>query len=435
MDKNNKTINIITLGCSKNVVDTEHLMGQLAHNGCNVVYERPIEEADTVVINTCGFTLDAKEESVETILQYAYAKREGMISRLYVIGCLSERYADDLRAEIPEVDSFFGVNSLADIITAVAGESKEVLYGERKLTTPSHYAYLKISEGCNWGCGYCAIPLIRGSHKSVEMPLLIEEATSLAKSGVKELIVIAQDTTFYGMDLYGERKLGELLRMLCKIDGIEWIRLHYTYPTKFPMDVIEAIAEEPKICKYIDIPFQHISDNMLSSMRRGISKAETIALIETLRERIPSIVIRTTLIVGYPGESLQDYNELREFVESQKFDRLGVFTYSKEDGTYSALNLKDNVPAKEKERRRSEIMKIQAEISLNNNTQKLLNTSQKVIIDGIEGEFYVGRTQYDSPEVDQEVLIQSNTLLKKGSFYTAHIYNVDMYDLYAIVEE
>ncbi len=426
-----KTINLITLGCSKNTVDSERVLGHLSLAGFKVVHDGDAYSADTVVINTCGFTADAKDESVEMILKMAYAKREGIIKRLYVMGCLSERYKDDLREELPEVDDFFGVDDMREVIRCVTGSTCDMGVA-RRLTTPPHYAYLKISEGCNWGCGYCAIPLIRGRHVSVPIDDVVAEARQLAAKGVKELIVIAQDTTYYGMDLYGERRLGDLLHRLCAIDGIEWIRLHYAYPTHFPDDVIEAMAGEPKICKYIDIPFQHISDNMLASMRRGIDKAGTLALIDKLRRSVPGIAIRTTLIVGYPGETEADFKELEEFVASQRFERLGVFTYSEEEGTYSAKNLKDDVSSRVKERRRERIMSLQEEISLENN-RRLLGTVRRVVIDRREGDFYVGRTQYDSPEVDQEVLIRHDGELTVGGFYDTRIDTVDMFDLYASV--
>lgn len=425
-----KKINIITLGCSKNTVDSERILGHLSLAGFAVLHNADAHAADTVVINTCGFTADAKDESIEMILKMAYAKREGIIKRLYVMGCLCERYKRELQEELPEVDALFGVNDFRQIVAEVTGMPIEPGVA-RKLTTPSHYAYLKISEGCNWGCGYCAIPLIRGPHVSVPQEVLLKEAQELAAKGVKELIVIAQDTTYYGLDLYGERRLGQLLRSLCKIDGIEWVRLHYAYPAHFPDDVIKAMAEESKICKYLDIPFQHISDNMLSSMRRGITKAETLALIDKLRREVPGIAIRTTLITGYPGESKSDFEELTEFVRQCRFDRLGVFTYSEEEGTYSAKKLKNNVPQRKKEERRATIMSIQEEISLDNNINKMQGSVQKVIIDRIEEGFYVGRTQYDSPEVDQEVLIEAQVPLSVGDFYDVHIDKVDMFDLYA----
>lgn len=422
-------INVVTLGCSKNLVDSEYLMSQLRSNGFEVVFDSNDTDARIVVINTCGFIGDAKEESVNTILGFADAKTQGLIDHLFVMGCLSERYKKDLEQEIPEVDEFFGVNNIWDVIARVGGEYKKELIGERYLTTPSHYAYLKISEGCNWGCGYCAIPLIRGKHVSVPIEQLVEEARHLAAQGVKELIVIAQDTTYYGMDLYGERKLGELLSRLCGVEGIEWIRLHYAYPTHFPKDVVQVMKNEPKICKYIDIPFQHISDNQLKLMRRGLTREETYALVRHLREEIPGMAIRTTLLTGYPNETEDDYAELLRFVEEVKFDRLGVFPYSEEEGTFSAENLKDNVSAAVKEKRVDGVMSLQNRISQENN-QRRIGSEERVIIDRVEDGFYVGRTQYDSPEVDQEVLIPSETELNIGNFYRVRITSADDYDLY-----
>ena len=422
-----KKINIVTLGCAKNIVDSEHLAGQLG-DGWEVVYDSDSTDAKVVVINTCGFIGDAKEESINTILRFAAAREAGDIDHLFVMGCLSERYRDELRAEIPEVDEFFGVNNLADILRTVGERYRDELRGERRLTTPAHYAYLKISEGCNWGCGYCAIPLIRGKHVSVPFEELIDEATALARKGVRELIVIAQDTTYYGLDLYGKRRLGELLRALCRIDGIEWVRLHYAYPAHFPQDVIEAMRDEPKICKYLDIPLQHISDRMLRSMRRGLDKAETIRLVEDLRREIPDIALRTTLLVGYPGETEADFQELMEFVAATKFDRLGVFPYSEEEGTYSARELTDDVPQEVKEARADAIMELQRDIARGGN-ERLVGAIQRVIIDRRDDDFWVGRTQYDSPEVDQEVLIPAVETLRPGEFATVRIVSADDYDL------
>lgn len=422
-----KKINIVTLGCAKNIVDSEHLAGQLG-DGWEVVYDSDSTDAKVVVINTCGFIGDAKEESINTILRFAAAREAGDIDHLFVMGCLSERYRDELRAEIPEVDEFFGVNNLADILRTVGERYRDELRGERRLTTPAHYAYLKISEGCNWGCGYCAIPLIRGKHVSVPFEELIDEATALARKGVRELIVIAQDTTYYGLDLYGKRRLGELLRALCRIDGIEWVRLHYAYPAHFPQDVIEAMRDEPKICKYLDIPLQHISDRMLRSMRRGLDKAETIRLVEDLRREIPDIALRTTLLVGYPGETEADFQELMEFVAATKFDRLGVFPYSEEEGTYSARELTDDVPQEVKEARADAIMELQRDIARGGN-ERLVGTIQRVIIDRRDDDLWVGRTQYDSPEVDQEVLIPAVETLRPGEFATVRIVSADDYDL------
>lgn len=364
------------------------------------------------------------------ILRAAAAKQAGKIERLFVVGCLSQRYAEELRAELPEVDEFFGVNDWDDIVRVLQGTPDPALATERQLTTPKHYAYLKIGEGCNWKCGYCAIPLIRGSHVSVPMETLLEEAEKLAARGVRELIVIAQDTTYYGLDLYGRRRLAELLEALCRIDGIRWIRLHYAYPTAFPDDVIEVMAREPKICKYLDIPFQHISDNQLKAMQRRHTKADAYALIAKLRKAIPDLALRTTLLVGYPGETEADFEELLEFVRTVRFDRLGVFPYSEEEGTYSAQNLTDDVPEAVKQERVDRIMALQQKISLENNRRRIGSTVQ-VIIDSKQGDYYVGRSQYDSPEVDQEILIRpDNKRLIRGCFYRVRIKEAEDYDLY-----
>ncbi len=427
-----RKINVITLGCSKNVVDSEHLMAQLSKAGYNVVFDSDSLDAEVVVINTCGFIGDAKEESIDLILSAVNAKEEGYIEELYVVGCLSERYADELRDEIPEVDQYFGVNNWADIVAKLGGEHDASLETTRVLTTPSHYAYLKISEGCNWRCGYCAIPLIRGKHISVPMEALIDEAQKLVAKGVKELIVIAQDTTYYGIDIYGERKLAELLGRLCAIDGVEWIRLHYAYPAAFPQDVIDVMASQPKICKYLDIPFQHISDNQLSSMKRRHTKAEAMDLIDRLRTAIPDIALRTTLMVGYPGETQEDFEELVEFVKGVRFERLGVFTYCEEEDTYSAT-LEDDVPQEVKDERAEKIMLIQNQISLENNLKREGET-MRVIMDSESGDFYTTRSQYDSPEVDQEILIPvGGKPLSRGDFYDVCITQAEDYDLYGEV--
>jgi len=429
-----KKINVITLGCSKNTVDSEHLMARLAAAGYSVVWDSDRTDARTVVINTCGFIGDAKQESIEMILRAAAAKQAGKIDRLFVIGCLSERYADELRHEIPEVDDYFGARTWDGIIRALGASEDPALETERLLSTPHHYAYLKISEGCNWMCGYCAIPLIRGRHVSVPMETLEEEARKLAAAGVRELIVIAQDTTYYGIDLYGERRLAELLRRLCRIDGIEWIRLHYAYPAAFPDDVIEVMASEPKICKYLDIPFQHISDAQLSAMHRRHTKAEALALIARLRAAIPDLALRTTLLVGYPGETEADFAELMEFVRDVRFERLGVFAYSEEEGTFSARELHDDVPDEVKQQRVERIMELQHTISLENNLRRV-GRIERVIIDSRQGDFYVGRTQYDSPEVDQEILIPTaERRLLRGHFYEVRIDRGADYDLYGHVE-
>ena len=426
-----KKINIITLGCSKNTVDSEHLAAQLAAMDYKVVFDSDRTDADVVVINTCGFIGDAKQESIDTILRAAQLKEAGKIDELFVVGCLSQRYADELRPELPEVDDFFGVNDWAGIVERLGAKYRVENETKRELSTPSHYAYLKISEGCNWMCGYCAIPLIRGRHKSVPMEALIAEAESLAAKGVKELMVIAQDTTYYGVDIYGERKLAELLGRLCQVKGIEWIRLHYAYPTDFPDEVIEVMAREKKICKYLDIPFQHISDNQLSAMKRRHTKADALRLIEKLRAVIPDIALRTTLLVGYPTESEADFAELQEFVKSTKFDRLGVFAYSEEEGTYSATRLGDDVPEDVKHERVDRIMRLQERISLENNAKRI-GQKMRVIIDRKEGDFYIGRSEYDSPEVDQELVIESfGKRLLRGRFYDVVITDAEDYDLYA----
>lgn len=428
-----KKINVITLGCSKNTVDSEHLMAQLAAAGYTLSFDSDRTDAKMVVINTCGFIGDAKQESIETILDAVAAKEAGLIEKLFVIGCLSERYADELREEIPEVDDYFGVKDWADIAATLGAEYKAENQTERVLTTPKHYAYLKISEGCNWLCGYCAIPLIRGKHESVPMEQVLEEARKLAARGVKEIMVIAQDTTYYGIDLYGRRRLADLLTELCRIEGIEWIRLHYAYPAAFPEDVIEVMAREPKICKYLDIPFQHISDNMLSAMKRRHSKAEAMELIARLRERIPDIALRTTLLVGYPGETAEDIAELEQFVRDVRFERLGVFPYSEEEGTYSAENLKDDVPEEEKQRRADRIMLIQEQIALENNLSRVGRT-MRVVVDSRQGDYYVARSEYDSPEVDQEILIPVELRqLRRGHFYDVRITDAEGYDLYGEV--
>lgn len=428
-----KKINVITLGCSKNTVDSEHLMAQLAAAGYTLSFDSDRTDAKVVVINTCGFIGDAKQESIETILDAVAAKEAGLIEKLFVIGCLSERYADELREEIPEVDDYFGVKDWADIAATLGAEYKAENQTERVLTTPKHYAYLKISEGCNWLCGYCAIPLIRGKHESVPMEQVLEEARKLAERGVKEIMVIAQDTTYYGIDLYGRRRLADLLTELCRIEGIEWIRLHYAYPAAFPEDVIEVMAREPKICKYLDIPFQHISDNMLSAMKRRHSKAEAMELIARLRERIPDIALRTTLLVGYPGETAEDIAELEQFVRDVRFERLGVFPYSEEEGTYSAENLKDDVPEEEKQRRADRIMLIQEQIALENNLSRVGRT-MRVVVDSRQGDYYVARSEYDSPEVDQEILIPVELRqLRRGHFYDVRITDAEGYDLYGEV--
>ena len=426
-----KKINIITLGCSKNTVDSEHLAAQLTAMDYKVVFDSDRVDADVVVINTCGFIGDAKQESVDTILRAAQLKSEGAIDELFVVGCLSQRYADELRPELPEVDDFFGVNDWAGIVERLGAKYRAENETRRELSTPSHYAYLKISEGCNWMCGYCAIPLIRGRHKSVPMEALVAEAEALVAKGDREIMVIAQDTTYYGVDIYGERKLAELLERLCSIEKLEWIRLHYAYPTDFPEEVIEVMARQKKICRYLDIPFQHISDNQLAAMKRRHTKAEAVELIAKLRRVIPDIALRTTLLVGYPGETEADFAELMEFVRDTKFDRLGVFAYSEEEGTYSATRLTDDVPEEVKQERVDRIMRLQERVSLENNARRIGQT-MRVIIDRKEGDFYIGRSEYDSPEVDQELVIDSEgKCLLRGHFYNVRITDAEDYDLYA----
>ena len=430
----NKKINVITLGCSKNLVDSEHLMAQLDEAGYEIVTDSNDTDAKIVVINTCGFIGDAKEEAIQTILECAEAKADGRIEKLFVMGCLSERYADELRAEIPEVDDYFGARSLKEVVEALDADYLPELETERLLTTPEHYAYLKIGEGCTWHCAYCAIPLIRGNHRSVPMEKVLEEAEGLVAVGVKEIIVIAQDTTYYGKDLYGKRMLAELLRKLCAIEGVEWVRLHYAYPTDFPQEVIDVMRDEPKICKYLDIPLQHISDNQLTAMRRRITKAETEALVERLRTEIPDIALRTTMLVGFPGETEEDFEELCEFVRKVRFERLGAFAYSEEEGTPSALHLEDNVPEEVKESRVERLMQIQKRISLALNAERVGKT-MRAIIDRTEGEFYIGRSQYDSPEVDEEILITSANPLEVGQMVDVRITDCEEYDLYGEVVE
>ena len=428
-----KKINVITLGCSKNTVDSEHLMAQLEAAGYTVAADSDRTDAKVVVINTCGFIGDAKQESIDMILRAAAAKQAGRIERLFVVGCLSERYADELRAELPEVDEFFGVKDWAGIARALGAEHRAELEPERRLTTPAHYAYLKIGEGCNWKCGYCAIPLIRGPHVAVPMEVLEEEARKLAARGVRELIVIAQDTTYYGIDLYGRRRLAELLERLCRIEGIEWVRIHYAYPSAFPDDVAEVMAREPKICKYLDIPFQHISDAQLAAMQRRHTKAEAYALVERLRSKVPGLALRTTLLTGYPGETERDFAELEQFVRDVRFERLGVFAYSEEEGTYSAQHLRDDVPEEVKRERAERIMAVQNEIARENNLRRV-GVVERTVIDSRQGDFYVGRSQYDSPEVDQEILIPAaGRRLLRGRFYDVRITSAADYDLYGEV--
>ncbi len=421
-----KKINIITLGCSKNIYDSEVLMGQLRANGKDVVHEG---KGEIVVVNTCGFIDNAKEESINTILSCAKAKRNGTIEKLFVTGCLSERYKDDLEREIPDVDQYFGTQDLPILLKHLGADYKHELVGERLLTTPKHYAYLKISEGCDRPCSFCAIPLMRGKHRSTPIENLVRQAKSLAKEGVKELILIAQDLTYYGLDIYKRRALGDLLQSLTKIKEIEWIRLHYAFPSGFPRDVLHIIKREPKICNYIDIPLQHSNTRVLKSMKRGTTLDRTNALLQDFRQMVPGMAIRTTLIVGYPGETLEEFEEMKAWVGEQEFDRLGCFTYSHEENT-GAYTLDDDVPQEEKERRAAEIMDIQAQISFNKNQEKI-GEIFRVLLDRKEGEFWVGRTEFDSPDVDNTVMIRlSSKELKPGEFCHVKISSATEFDLF-----
>ena len=423
--KKNK-INVVTLGCSKNVYDSEVLMGQLRANNKEVVHE---EEGNIVVINTCGFIANAKEESINTILEYVQKKEDGIVDKVFVTGCLSERYKPDLQKEIPTVDQYFGTTELPGLLKALGADYKHELIGERLTTTPKNYAYLKIAEGCDRPCSFCAIPIMRGKHRSTPIEDLVKEAENLAAKGVKELILIAQDLTYYGLDLYKKRNLAELLQALVKLEGIEWIRLHYAFPTGFPMDVLDVMREEPKICNYIDIPLQHISDAILKSMRRGTTHAKTTKLLQDFRAAVPEMAIRTTLIVGYPGETEEDFQTLKNWVQEMRFERLGCFTYSHEENTH-AYNLEDDVPEEVKQERANEIMEIQSQISWELNQQKI-GKEFKVVIDRKEGNYFVGRTEFDSPDVDNEVLIDaSKHYLKTGDFNYIKITEAADFDLY-----
>lgn len=423
--KKNK-INVVTLGCSKNVYDSEVLMGQLRANNKKVSHE---EDGNVVVINTCGFIANAKEESINTILDYVQQKEAGEIDKVFVTGCLSERYKPELQEEIPNVDDYFGTHDLPNLLKALGADYKHELLGERLTTTPKNYAYLKIAEGCDRPCSFCAIPIMRGKHKSKPIEALVAEAKSLALKGVKELILIAQDLTYYGLDLYKKRNLSALLKELAKVEGIEWIRLHYAFPTGFPIDVLDVMHEEEKICNYLDIPLQHISDHILKSMRRGTTQLKTTQLLHDFRSAIPKMAIRTTLIVGYPGESEADFETLKSWVKEMRFDRLGCFTYSHEENTHAYL-LKDDVPEEVKQQRANEIMELQSQISWELNQEKIGNTF-KCIIDRKEGPYFVGRTEYDSPDVDNEVLIDAaRHYVKVGDFVNIRITGAADFDLF-----
>lgn len=423
---------MVTLGCSKNLFDSEVLMGQLKANGIQTTHESD-SVSEVVVINTCGFIDKAKEESIQTILRYCQAKQDQLVDKVYVTGCLSERYSGDLATEIPEVDAWFGTRDLPRLLKTLKANYKHELVGERLLTTPTHYAYLKISEGCDRPCSFCAIPLMRGKHRSTPIEDLVNQAQALAANGTKELLLIAQDSTYYGLDLYGKRNLAELMTRLADVHGIDWLRLHYAFPTGFPEDVIEAMHLHPNICSYLDIPLQHASNPMLKSMRRGTTREKTERLLNQLRQGVPGITLRTTMIVGYPGETQADFDELCDFVQQQRFDRLGVFTYSHEENTH-AFALKDDVPQEVKEERASKLMSIQQEISGSIQAEKI-GSIQKILIDKKEGDYYIGRTEADSPEVDCEVLIPaSEGYLRIGDFVTAKIVDSEDYDLFASLD-
>ena len=431
--KKNK-INVITLGCSKNVYDSEVLMGQLAANKMDVEHESEKDDANIVVINTCGFIDNAKEESINTILEQAERKEAGSIDKLYVTGCLSERYKPDLEREITNVDQYFGTTDLPKLLKVLGADYKHELLGERLTTTPKHYAYLKIAEGCDRPCSFCAIPLMRGKHKSTPIEQLVIEAKNLAKNGVKELILIAQDLTYYGLDIYKKRRLADLLIELSKVEGIEWIRLHYAFPTGFPQDVLDVIRNNDKVCNYIDIPLQHINDEILKSMKRGTSHQKTNDLLKAFRKKVPNMAIRTSLIVGYPGETEERFQELKQWVQDTKFDRLGVFTYSHEENT-SAHVLEDDVPDEVKKARQEEIMDLQTHISWGLN-QKKIGKTFKVLFDRKEGDYFIGRTEFDSPDVDNEVLVKANdTYIRMGDFANIKIEKTDHFDLYGVVVE
>lgn len=429
-----KRIDVVSLGCSKNLVDSEKLMAQLAVHGIEVVHDSSEPKGEVVIVNTCGFIGDAKEESIDTILQFAEAKREGRVKRLYVMGCLSQRYSEALKEAIPEVDKFYGKYDWDGIVGELQLERGECTHNERMLTTPNHYAYLKISEGCNRMCSYCAIPLITGRYKSRDIEDILAEAEMLRDKGVKELQVIAQDLSSYGLDVYGESRLAELTQRLTEIEGIEWVRLHYAYPTEFPYDILRVMAENPKVCSYMDLALQHASDSMLKKMLRKITKAETKALLEEIRSKVPNIHIRTTLLVGHPGETEADFEELKEFVKEMRFERLGVFPYSHEEDTYSWRHYADDIPEEEKHRRADIIMEIQSGISAEINEGKV-GKVMKVIVDRMEGDVYVGRTEYDSPEVDPEVVIETDMELEIGEFYDVRITMAEEYDLIGEIEK
>lgn len=429
--KRNK-VNVVTLGCSKNIVDSEVLMGQLKANNIEVEHESTADDAGIVIINTCGFIDNAKQESIDTIIRYADAKKAGLVDKVYVTGCLSERYRPELEREIPSVDGYFGTRELPRLLKTLKADYKHELVGERLLTTPHHYSYFKISEGCDRPCSFCAIPLMRGAHISKPIEELVKEAKHLAKNGTKELMLIAQDLTYYGLDIYKKRNLSELLKNLSDVEGIEWIRLHYAFPSGFPMDALDVMNERSNICNYLDMPLQHITDAMLKSMRRGTTKQKTIDLVNKMRDKVPGIALRTTLIAGYPGETAKDHQEMLEWVEQTRFDRLGIFSYSHEENTHAYL-LKDNVSVKVKQKRAEAVMAVQQGISLELNQQKIGKTF-KVLFDKKEGEHFIGRTEFDSPEVDNEVLVKADAhFVRVGDFANVKITSAEDYDLYGEV--
>jgi ribosomal protein S12 methylthiotransferase len=429
--KKNK-VNVVTLGCSKNIVDSEVLMGQLKANNFIVEHESTKDDASIVIINTCGFIDNAKQESIDTIIRYADAKEAGLVDKVYVTGCLSERYKPELEKEIPNVDGYFGTRELPRLLKTLKADYKHELVGERLLTTPHHYSYFKISEGCDRPCSFCAIPLMRGGHVSKTIEELVKEAKHLAKNGTKELMLIAQDLTYYGLDIYKKRNLAELLRHLSDVEGIEWLRLHYAFPAGFPMDVLDVMNERSNICKYLDMPLQHITDNMLKSMRRGTTKQKTIDLVNQIRDKVPGIAIRTTLIAGYPGETEKDHQEMLEWIEQTRFDRLGIFGYSHEENTH-AYALKDDVPADVKQARTEAVMELQQGISFDLN-QKKVGRKYKVLFDKKEGDHFIGRTEFDSPEVDNEVLVNAaDNYVRIGDFDEVLITSAEDYDLHGTV--
>ena len=429
--KKNK-VNVVTLGCSKNIFDSEVMMAQLQANKFEVEHESTSDDAEIVIINTCGFIDNAKEESINTIVQYADAKAAGLVSKVYVTGCLSQRYKDDLEKEIPEVDAYFGTRELPRLLKTLKADYKHELVGERLLTTPNHFAYFKIAEGCDRPCSFCAIPLMRGKHVSTPIEDLVKQAKSLAAKGVKELMLIAQDLTYYGLDIYKKRALAELLEALSEVEGIEWIKLHYAFPSGFPMDVLDVMKAKPNICNYLDMPLQHGSTSMLKAMRRGITREKTEELVNKIRETVPGIAIRTTLIAGYPGETEQDFEEMLQFVKDMRFERLGIFTYSHEENTH-AYNFEDDVPEEVKRMRADKVMEIQSDISFDLNQEKIGKT-YKVLFDRVEGDYFIGRTEFDSPEVDNEVLVKkADYFVRLGDYANVKITSAEHYDLFGDV--